>query len=106
RDDVVGSEALDRVAEGVQEHPAAELPVGAHVQPRIKPPLNNGADRAGLALSKLSRLLLSPPGLERRMSPPRQPLPRAPPARRAKERADDLGARWVANASRLHRHDG
>jgi hypothetical protein len=49
-DDVVRAEPLDRVVEGVQEHPTAELPVRHDVQAEIDLPLNHLADRRVLLL--------------------------------------------------------
>src|SRR3990172_8649817 len=55
--DVVCAEALDRVVERVQEHPAAELAIGHDVQAEVNLPPNGPADRLVLELRELRPVL-------------------------------------------------
>jgi hypothetical protein len=105
RDDVVRTEALDRVVEGVEEHPAAELAVGHHVKPEVDLPPYDLSDGLVLEFAKGRSILLALLGLDRRMPLGVEVVDGAPKRCGSQERPDDLGSTGAARVSLLRRHD-
>ena len=68
-DDVVGAEALDRIVERVQEHPAPELAVRDHIESEIDLAPDRVADRLVLERTQLRPIPRALVGEDGRMTP-------------------------------------